>query len=266
MDAVAPDNSSRVIEGEVYASHQLGGASVSLCCDLYLPSVPSPPLFVWFHGGAFVTGNFRQRVCRRMGRVLTKHGIAVASVQYRLKAEFDDLSEAVQMQYDALQAKRRNHLRLLLSHDRALAAMEDGLAFVRWANDNADRFGWSDTRILAGTSAGGINAFNMVFTAPALGIECSKPAGVFSASGGYAYPSLVSPELSGPILAIHNPEDKRVPIKSVRRMKRVMGKQVRLIESDTMIHSHITPFPDERRFATFKRIADFVHSARDNSK
>ncbi|MEL7257895.1 MAG: hypothetical protein AAFN80_08615 [Pseudomonadota bacterium] len=266
MEVPLTESFPEVVEGEVYATHQLGGADISLRCDLYLPNAPSPPLYVWFHGGAFVTGNFRQRICRRMGRILTKHGIAVASVEYRLKAALEDLSKTVCAQYEALQVRRRNHLRFLLSHHRALAAMEDGLAFLAWADENADRFGWSRKRVLAGTSAGGITAFNMVFTAPWLGFDISKPAGVFSASGGYGYPTLVSPELTGPILALHNPEDKRVPIKSVRRMKRVMGDHIQLIESDTMIHSHVTPFPDERQFTTFKRIADFVHSVSDGNK
>lgn len=93
--------------------------------DLYLPASPRPaPVVLWFHGGAWRYGtkdfNFHLRD-------LTRHGFAVATVQYR------KVNEA--------------------SWPGALQDAEAGLAWLRL---HADRFGLDPNRVfLTGVSAGG---------------------------------------------------------------------------------------------------------------
>ena len=115
--------------------------------------------------------------------------------------------------------------------------------------------------MLAGSSAGAITAFNMAFTAQAAGFQPPRPDGIFSASGGHAYAKLVAAEHVGQVLALHNPKDERVPIKSMRKMKRALGTQMELIESEAMLHGHVAARPAEPRRRTYRRLADFVWRA-----
>lgn len=246
-----------------YAQAPLNGETVALQCTLYLPELSDakPPLFVWFHGGAFKHGHHNQRMSKRLGRRLTRRGIAVASVQYRLRSEAADLSPDVAARVDAYQTRKSNLLRPGLCEFRSLAAIEDGVRFLDWASGVANHFGWSEKRILGGTSAGGITAFNIAFGAEHLGMSIPQIHGVFASSGGYNYPDFVSPRAEFRSLALHNPGDTRVSVRGVRMLKGKLGPQMELLESDQHIHGHCELTPGEPKFQTFDRIAKFVELA-----
>lgn len=95
----------------------------SLKLDLYLPQQKDAPVVVWIHGGGWQGGS-------KAGCPLTwlnDHGIAVASISYRLtdKATFP-------------------------------AQIHDCKAAVRWLRANAEKYGYSTDKIgVAGSSAGG---------------------------------------------------------------------------------------------------------------
>jgi acetyl esterase/lipase len=94
--------------------------------DLYVPNSSKPsPVVVWFHGGSWKYGHpgFHLLV-----RDLTSHGLAVASVEYRLLG--------------------RKH--------RWPAQLDDSLAAVDWIHQNGARYGVDGRRLgVSGESAGG---------------------------------------------------------------------------------------------------------------
>ena len=100
-----------------------GGRDLTL--DLYLPAEPRPaPLVVWFHGGAWRYGtkefNFHLRD-------LTRHGFAVATVEYRR-----------------------------IQQAPWPGAVQDAEAGLSWLRLNAGRYGLDPSRVfLTGESAGG---------------------------------------------------------------------------------------------------------------
>lgn len=251
-------------EEVVYGHAPLAGGPVALRAALYLPRAPAPlppPLFVWFHAGAFKFGSHDQKIGRRLGRRLTREGIAVASVQYRLRAREADLSAPVRDNLAGYQAHRARLIRPGLCEARSLAALEDGLRFLAWAAAEGAGHGWSARRVVAGASAGAITAFNLAFSPPALGLEAPALDGIFATSGGYAYPALVGGHDRLRVLAQHNPRDDRVSVRGVRMVAGLLGERMRLLESDSMLHGHLDLTPEEKPRDTFGRIAGFVHDA-----
>ncbi|MFX0543734.1 alpha/beta hydrolase [Roseovarius sp. S4756] len=249
----------------VYGQASLGGVEVDMPASLFLPSditaEAPPPLFVWFHAGAFKFGSHDMKIARRLGRRLTQAGIAVASVGYRLRATEADLSEQVRAHLESLQAQRGNLIRPGLCEARSLAALEDGLMFLDWAAGASGRYGWGPGIVVGGASAGGLTAFNLAFSPPALGLPPARVNGVFASSGGYNYPALVTGNDRLVALAQHDPEDSRVSVKGVRMLKRKMGDRMTLLEMPGMLHGHLELQPDEKPAATFERLADFIHKA-----
>ena len=95
----------------------------SLKLDLYRPQVDGAPLVVWIHGGGWQKGSKKQ--CPVTW--LADSGYAVASISYRLT-------------------------------DQAIfpPQIHDCKAAVRWLRANADRYGYSTSKVaVAGSSAGG---------------------------------------------------------------------------------------------------------------
>ncbi|MGQ3488624.1 alpha/beta hydrolase [Roseovarius pacificus] len=246
-----------------FTEPRLAGQSTTLRCSVYLPANPvaPPPVLIWYHGGAFKVGSHTQRMCRRVGRQMSCQGIAVIAAQYRLRATFDDLSSHVQPQVQDLLDRRQGLIRPGLSQERALAATEDGVALLQWAEAQGDRFGWSEKRIVGGVSAGGILALNLLFTAPALGLTRGPLHGVFASSGGYDFPHLVNEDGDTRIMALHNPKDDRVSIRGVEMLKSRLGAQMELLTSDTMIHGRLELTDTERPRAAFRRLIGFTQDA-----
>ncbi|MBA2116532.1 alpha/beta hydrolase [Bremerella alba] len=113
------EDGQKVIKDIEFA--QVDGHSLKL--DLYLPQEKNAPMVVWIHGGGWHAGS--KDGCRV--EWLTKHGIAVASISYRLtdKATFP-------------------------------AQIHDCKGAIRWLRANADKYGYSADKFgVAGSSAGG---------------------------------------------------------------------------------------------------------------
>lgn len=261
MDAVADSPLGYIHRDMAYGSAVQGGKQVELRTALYLPvsAIAPPPLFVWFHGGAFKFGHYHQKLSRQLGRRMAQSGIAFASVQYRLRGEMGDLSGQVAGQYDRLWGLKAHLIRRGLCKAPSLVALEDAVRFLNWQAGHREEFGWSDKLVVGGTSAGGITAFNTVFTAPELGLERPRISGVFATSGGYNFPSLVKTPL--PVLAQHSPLDDRVSIKGVRMLKDKLGDRMELLESDPMIHGHLDLVPGEKPWQIYARLVGFVKKA-----
>lgn len=254
----ASENTSPGERAVPYGSAPLRGRQKALHAEIYLPGdAPGPfPVLVWFHSGAFRTGRYDAWTHRAMARWLTGQGIAVAVPEYRLAAVRQDLSPAVQAKMPDLLARRARGFRRDLSQARSLAALEDSVRFLAWLEARRAQYGLAGPVVLGGSSAGAINAFNIAFTAPFLGLERPRPGGILSYSGGYAYPSLYRPA-TVPVLAAHNPDDARVSIDTIRRLK-AMDPEIALIETSGQAHGETRLFHGESRQTTYLRIAGHV--------
>jgi acetyl esterase/lipase len=73
-----PPPGEQIKQNIVYAKRPTG----DLHFDLYLPAAPAPhPLVIWIHGGGW---KFGDKAWMFSIRKLTRHGFAIASIQYRL--------------------------------------------------------------------------------------------------------------------------------------------------------------------------------------
>ncbi|GAA0463376.1 hypothetical protein Ade02nite_30110 [Paractinoplanes deccanensis] len=108
-----------------------------LLLDLHVPDAPAaPPVVVYLHGGAWKVGSRQDNPARQ--QALTRHGLAVASVDYRLSGEA-----------------------------KYPAQLHDVQSAVAWLRDNAQRYGADGTRIaLWGASAGAHLAAAAALTSP----------------------------------------------------------------------------------------------------
>lgn len=105
--------------------------------DLYLPkeSQPAPPLFVYLHGGAWVSGDKRQYGA--LGLALAAQGVAVAILNYRLSSSGAD------------GVRHPVH-----AHDAALA--------ISWLRKQAPRYGYDAARIFIGGHSAGAHLAAML--------------------------------------------------------------------------------------------------------
>lgn len=114
--------------GTVYQEVPYSDASSSDYVNIYVPdSEEAPPLYVVIHGGGFVSGDAESRQAQWMYRYFRDHGIACASVNYRLAGEAP-----------------------------FPAAVEDCKAAIRFLRAHAEEYGYNADRIAVfGESAGG---------------------------------------------------------------------------------------------------------------
>lgn len=106
-----------------------------LCLDLYLPADQDAPLVVYAHGGGFMAGDKADGEHRLIG--MAKHGVAVASINYRFAAQ-------------------------------ALfpAQVHDMKAAVRWLRGHGGSYGLATQRVgVWGASAGGYLASMVALSA-----------------------------------------------------------------------------------------------------
>jgi len=118
------DNAAQISRGEAY------GANLRQTVDVYAPrnARGAAPMAVFFYGGSWDSG--RRQDYNWVGRALAARGFVAVVADYRLYPEV-----------------------------RYPSFLEDGALAVKWAVDNAARFGGDPNRIvLAGHSAGAYNA------------------------------------------------------------------------------------------------------------
>lgn len=196
---------------EIFRQASVKGAPASLNMHYFKAKGAGPsPVLVWLHSGGFRTGRISHKNHRALARWLTASNISVAFPEYRLNSLREDLETTIQQGMDALEGYAHPDFPENFRGAAAMAALEDTIAFLSWFEARRDQYEFSGPIVLGGSSAGAITALNVAYLAPLLGMTSQKLGGVISCSGGYAYslrPNVVSP----PVLAIHNPEDNRVP-------------------------------------------------------
>lgn len=157
---LAATASPKVIESIAYPGAAKGERRQSL--DLYLPasSGKKPPLVIFIHGGFWLLSDDEYRIGPYVAEALTREGVAVALLRYRLAPVA-----------------------------RHPAQAEDVAAGVALLLHQAERYGYDSKRIfLAGHSAGGHLASLVALDARYLakhGLSPKSLAGVISFSGLY---------------------------------------------------------------------------------
>ena len=126
--------------------------------DLFLPAgnVPAPPVVLFVHGGAFVSGhrNRTEQVYSNVLHYLAQRGIAGINVGYRLA-----------------------------THATYPAATQDIAAAVDWARAHADEYGWNPDKVfLMSHSAGAAHAGSYAYD-PAFSSGAKPLAGMIVVSG-----------------------------------------------------------------------------------
>lgn len=247
-----------------YADHQTRKAPRALQADIYLPDGAGRfPLIAWMHSGGFRTGSREHPVHARIAGEFARHGYAMAFLDYRLARPPAILQPPTAALVDTLVAEAAGagetmHETFLGA--RPLAVVEDCCAFLAFALDRADDLSLSGRVLLGGSSAGAISALNTLYLPPHLGLARPAIATVFAFSGGFGYPPRLASS-GARILAVHNPQDERVPIASIRRLARQCPDPCLLIESATQDHGGLTLGPEEPLSAAVARCVAFDQAA-----
>ena len=124
-------------------AYKPGSSSDAHTLDLYLPGHGAaqpgerPPLFVYIHGGAWVSGDRRQYV--RLGAGLLAQGVAVAVINYRLSD---------------------------VGKDPHPAHVQDAAAAVAFLRKEAARYGYDPERIFVGGHSAGAHISALLAFAP----------------------------------------------------------------------------------------------------
>lgn len=222
-----------------YASHPTQGGSTDLSADLYLLAPRRrADLVIWLHAGGFRTGGRAHGNHKRLAATFARNGVASAFIDYRLARPPAVLRPATRAALRALRVEAKavgEEMHPTFIGPRALAVVEDCVAFLNFIHENRAEYGLGGRYILAGSSAGAISALNVLYLPEALGLTRPPIATVLSFSGGFAYPRYLHPT-GARILAINAPGDERVPVSSIRRFAELTPDPVLLIESDAQAH------------------------------
>lgn len=235
---LAPAAALRTVRDLGYLQTSTGrtAADPQRALDLYLPAVSksAPPLFMYIHGGAWVSGDKRQY--GPLGLSLAAQGVAVAIINYRLSGDGADAVRHPQHAQDAATA-------------------------VAWLRKHAAEYGYDPARIfVGGHSAGAHMSAMLAFDSSLLATVGEKPEalrGFVGLEGIYdlgdlvrRFPSyrvdflqaafgsdettwrLASPQqlvgagaVKRPWLLVHTREDELVDTEQSRRFKQALEKQ-----------------------------------------
>lgn len=178
---------------------KLDGTTQTLKLDLYQPTgdtIQKRPAIVWVHGGSFKTGDKDSYEIVDQANAFARRGFVNVSIDYRLSkgcAPFtDECIAGIEMAY------------------------HDAQAAVRFLRANAATYRIDPNRIaVAGSSAGGITAYNVAYGSEKPGTSgnpghSSKVAAAVSLSGA----SLTTAVNAGepPTLDFHGDADQVVPL------------------------------------------------------
>ncbi|MCH9621019.1 MAG: hypothetical protein S4CHLAM20_04330 [Chlamydiia bacterium] len=156
-----------LIKDVIYAegmTHKNGeGETMSLKMDIYQPKRGSEnrPLFIFVHGGGFITGSKQDLNISRWGNYYASKGFVFMSVDYRLR---DDLGTIPKEWYDyplSVPEANPSQLRAIYPSQR------DVNAAVRWALKNASAYKINTNYItIGGSSAGASMAISAAVSKP----------------------------------------------------------------------------------------------------
>lgn len=212
----------------------------TLHARLFLPPTASlpHPLLIWLHAGGFRRGKISHPAHSTIARHFSRHGVATAFIEYRLRTQIQNLSQQSQSLVPDLLADVEQFdfaIQPFFTGPAAISAVEDCIVFFQWLDQKRDIFGLGRQVMLGGSSSGAITVLNTLFLAPHLGIGLPQVTAAFVLSGAFAYPSFYSPNITR-ILAQHRPTDHKVPIASIRHFAKIAKRQCTLLEDQNHAH------------------------------
>ncbi len=235
---------------------------IDLHVDLYCPekSKKACPLVVWVHAGGFRNGSRINWTHPKIARLFNDEGYAFAAVDYRLarpRAVLTPRSEACLPELIAEGERACPDLNATFRGARPIAVVEDICRFFSWIAPRCKEFGLSGEYILAGASAGGLSVLNTLFLASHLGFKLPYIRSAMSLSGGFAFPRFIDPNITTPILAIHNPADDKVAFSASQTIKTMLPDQVELVIANRQKHGFPMVIPEEPLAAGIGRLIAF---------
>jgi acetyl esterase/lipase len=172
-----------IVYGEGLSHQALNNDSFTrlpLKLDVYVPNNESKnrPVFLFFHGGAFVGGSKQQAKIINLANYYTSRGWVFLSVDYRLR---DDKGSVPQAWKDhSLQLANHQVAKFLAMYP----AIRDAKAAMRWTMANAEKYNINTAYItVGGASAGAVMA---------IGLGVSNPEDFRDEIEGHQDPSLAS--------------------------------------------------------------------------
>lgn len=231
----------------VYGHGATEDRPVPLEADIYYTNSPTPRgTLVWLHSGGFTSGTHRSLHHKKLAQELVKQGYNAVFPSYRLRrhrpvttAKWKTI-HTLDSEVAALNEGVKRHFTRRL----ALAAMEDTVALLDWIRSKGDIHNLDDTVCLGGSSAGGITVLNTLYLSHLSGRPAPKNiSSAFVASGAFVYSSHHANKRVQ-VMALHNPNDTRVPIAPILRLASADNTQVNLIKT-TSQHGSWGAYDDE---------------------
>lgn len=164
----------------------------SLKIDFFRPKTPIKATLLYAHGGGFIKGSRKDATARKLAKKLAPDGVAVASIDYRLKTGIDAFSPEDQQVINATQV-RTARAGMPINPDfcgprlyAALEDMSDAIAFLR-AKDGL-LSGKSGPLLALGASAGGITALSLAFPPRGVWEKLNRPDAAIGLSAAMVQP------------------------------------------------------------------------------
>lgn len=140
------------------AINSANSQAVDLKLDLYVPDNDSSnrPVYMFIHGGGFISGDKRGGTILNMANYFTSRGFVFASINYRLKDDFGTIPQPW-LNYGALVDAQS-----VGQYYAIYPAQRDAKAALRWIVANAETYGINTDYItVGGGSAGAITAITL---------------------------------------------------------------------------------------------------------
>lgn len=139
------------------------GRTVQLGVDLYAPRRHDAPILVWLHGGGFFEGVRREG--EAMARAVASNGVAVASIDYRLRTTAVIARDGIEAALVDAEADVATAFRFLRRNAKAIGIAPDAIA-------------------VGGHSAGALVALRVAAESTARGSSLPRPCMAVSVAGG----------------------------------------------------------------------------------
>jgi acetyl esterase/lipase len=191
------------------SSDQVYGPNPRQKIDVYQPNPPVPdaPVVVFFYGGSWTTGDRADYLFA--GEALASRGIVTLIADYRLSPEV-----------------------------RYPVFVQDSALAVKWAFDNAKRFGGDPKKLFVmGHSAGGYNAAMVALDArwlDAVGMRPAQLAGFIGIAGAYDFLPIAIPDVQVAFSWPNTPPDSQPLFHASRAAPRTLLLAAR---NDTLVNA-----------------------------
>jgi hypothetical protein len=214
-----------------------------LSLDYYVPeNLIADACIIYVHGGGFRNGSRTDPEVVHFAERLTGKGVAVASIDYRLRSQLGDVTSVAENSVLASQERARKvglSLSDTLYGPSLYTAVEDLSTAINFIKSEASSLGLASDKIGAlGVSAGGIAALSTVFVPRNMEDAVTSPDAVVTIASTLVQPWRMRAD-GAPCLLINGPRDRIIGIDNARlglTRARAIEAPFELIETDMKGH------------------------------